>query len=865
MLICISNLIKTERDSKEISLLPIPLYYRLIDTQMLQFNGNSLILTNIPKENWFVLDQLIDHFHHYEKDFELEVQSEENSLNTAEIDKVISHLCEIHFPQLDLKSIERNQNAIEQGYIFFSEDSTMYLKADSLQGIYYGIQTIIQLLNSTNSKNLLRQVAIIDYPRLKIRGVSDDISRGQTATVENLKKFIKTLSHFKINHYYLVYMQDMFKFEKYPDIGKGRGAYSKAEIKDLFDYAKKHFVELIPIFQTIGHWENILHGENYWDYGEFPGSNSLNVANEQIYSLLDNMIEELREVFKSEYFHIGADESWDVGKGASKEYVDKIGISQAYLKHYKKVYEIVKKHGYNKIIIYHDILYKHQEVLEGLPDDMIIMYWKYNTKDKHPIVDKIKEFKLPLVVSPSIIDYNRIFPSFLRSEKNITNLIKYGYKNGAIGEITSSWGDYNNKELRENRIYGFIYSAQIGWDPVREMNFLIFWKSALFHFFGIDDLRLLKVIKILRTVEVNKRLHNRQTFYYNHFFSHPYNKKSKIHRRNLKTSKFDAVIKDMDEIITLCKDLELNVLMNKENLQVFAFIAKHIKFYCKKRINSKKLVDYKPKGLRVSFKMQIIEEIESLISDLTSLLDEYESIWMRTAKKDGFEEIRNKYLWLMAFYNEKIEDINNKREWINPNIPSETIYLDSKNKHQVDTVFFKKTFEIQDEIKSAYVQVIGWNYAKLSLNNKAVGHIITRQSLNYVVLKNNIQIFDLKDYVKKGENIILIETMQYDGGIGSVNVYGEIKLKSDRTFQIYTDKSWLGTRVSNGQWKKVKSFGSPPKFTGGLCFPNFDLNRHSLQSDMMTSFNALIGRIPKKMYWFLVVVMKLFNRYDVLE
>jgi hypothetical protein len=238
---------------------------------------------------------------------------------------------------------------------------------------------------------------------------------------------------------------------------------------------------------------------------------------------------------------------------------------------------------------------------------------------------------------------------------------------------------------------------------------------------------------------------------------------------------------------------------------------------------------------------------------------------MRTAKKDGFETIRHKYLWLIEFYNEKIEEIDEDRDWINPNIPSETIYLDSKNKHQVDTVFFKKTFEIQEEIESAYVQLIGWNYAKLSLNNKLVGHVITRQSLNYVILKNNIQIFDLKDFARKGENLILIEAAQFDGGIGSVNLYCEIKLKSNRTIQISSDKSWLGTRNLNGQWKKVKSFGSPPKVTGGLCYPDFEKNRHSLQPDVMTNFNALIGRIPKKMYWFLVLVMKLFNRYDVIE
>ncbi|GAJ06480.1 unnamed protein product, partial [marine sediment metagenome] len=248
-----------------------PLYYKLIEPHLLQFSEKSLILTDISKEDWFVLDQLIGHFQISEKEFNLEILDERKSLNSAVNDKIISKLCEDFFPQLDLSSIKRNLNAIEQGYFLFSIDSKIYLKAESIQGIYYGIQTIIQLLNTSDSKIALRQVAIIDYPKLKIRGISDDISRGQAATVDNLKKFIKTLSHFKINHYYLVYMQDMFKFEKYPDIGKDRGAYSKAEIKDLCDYAKKHFVELIPIFQTIGHWENILHNEKYWDYGEFPG------------------------------------------------------------------------------------------------------------------------------------------------------------------------------------------------------------------------------------------------------------------------------------------------------------------------------------------------------------------------------------------------------------------------------------------------------------------------------------------------------------------------------------------------------------------------------------------------------------------
>ncbi|MFX0009950.1 MAG: family 20 glycosylhydrolase, partial [Candidatus Hermodarchaeota archaeon] len=777
----------------------------------------------------------------------------------------IMELCEKVFPELDVKLLMERKLAIEQGYILITDGSRVYLKGESLHGIFYGIQTLIQLINSNPSGGLFPSIAIVDFPLLEIRGVSDDISRGQAATIDNLKKFIQVLSHFKINHYYLVYMQDMFRFENYPEIGKGRGGYSKEEIEDLFKFAKDNFVELIPIFQTIGHWENILCQENFWQYGEFPGSNSLNIANEEIYLILDNMIKELSEVFKSEYFHIAADESWDVGKVNSKEYIEEFGIEKAYLKHYKKIHDIVKKYGYSKIIIYHDILCKYDEVLKDLPKDIIIMYWKYDTKEKHPLLEKIKEFHLPFIVSPSIMDYNRVFPSLIRAEQNITNLIKDGYKNGAIGEITSSWGDYYNKEIRENRIYGFTYSSQVGWNPQKGINLVKYWKSFLIHFFGIYDEKLLRVIKILRSIESEKRIHTRPTFYYNHFFSHPYNKHSSMYKKSLKTSKFDKLIKELDEIIAICGDFESKVLRNKDNLLNLAFIAKHMKFYCKKRINSKKLVDFSPILAKNEYKLQLIQEIESLIDELMALLKEYELLWLKVAKKEGFTLIKMKYMWLSSFYKSKIENIKNNIEWQNPNIPSETIYLDAKERHQISTTCYKKKITINEEIETAHIQVMGGTFAKVFVNDNFVGYVITRHSLNYVILKNNVKIFEIKEYLKPGENLIIIENTDYSGGIGLINIYGEILLKSDQKIQIVSNKSWLAVRNRDLEWEKVRSFGSPPKFIGGLCYPDFKNNQHSLESDMMTTFNALVSRFPKRLYWLLKVIMKLFNRYSIIE
>ncbi|KKL14129.1 hypothetical protein LCGC14_2518850, partial [marine sediment metagenome] len=416
MFICLDNLAKSEDIKKEMFLIPQPRYMKVDNFQNLKITEQSRILTDLESDHFFIFEQVQDNLAKTGLKKILDTQVVDNLSDFPNLKSVLENEIS-NFPENLLDKVKNEENFINQGYIIVCTESEILIDAHSHQGLFYGIQTLLQIINSSYDKLSIKKVRIIDFPALKIRGVSDDISRGQAATLDNLKKFINQLSHYKINQYYLVYMQDMFKFSNHPKIGEDRGAYSKEDITELHNYAKKHFIELIPIFQTTGHWENILSNPDYWKYGEFPGSNSLNIANEEIYALLDEMIGELSDAFKSEYFHIGADESWDVGKVASKEFIENVGIGKAYLDHYKKVYDIAKKHGYKKIIIYHDILYKYEEVLSGLPKDIIIMYWKYNSKTDHPALKKIRKSGFQVITSPSIMDYNRIFPSIDKYEK----------------------------------------------------------------------------------------------------------------------------------------------------------------------------------------------------------------------------------------------------------------------------------------------------------------------------------------------------------------------------------------------------------------------------------------------------------------
>jgi len=861
MFIYLENLEESENKDKELYLIPQPRYLKLKKFKNWKIAEHSLLLTDIEEDYFFIIGQFQEKLAFFGLKKEIKVQNVNNINKYPQIESFLNNTRK-NFPDQLYNKILNEQNYIEQGYILISEGSSICIQALSYQGMFYGIQTLIQLLNSSQNKLSINEIVIIDFPALKIRGISDDISRGQSPTIDNLKKFIKELSHYKINQYYLAYMTDMFKFSQYPEIGKDRGAYLKDDIIELHDFAKKHFVELIPIFQTVGNWDNILHNPNYWEYGEFPGSNSLNITNEKIFGLLDDMIGELSTVFKTEYFHIGADESWDVGKFASKELVEKIGIEQAYLNHYKKVYDIAKKYGYKKVIIYHDILYKYEKILEGLPNDLIIMYWKYNSQKNHPILNKIKNYGFPLIVSPSIIDYNRIFPSFKKYEKNIINLIKFGYENGAMGEITSSWGDYRNKEIRENRIYGFIFSAMVGWDPIKEIKLIYFWKSLFIHFFGIIDPKLIYIFSTFHSIQDNHRLFVRPTSYYNHFFAHPYSSNKKKYKKNIKITKFDNLISDLNDVVKNCEELEDMVYKNRINIKNLEFVAKHMIFFCMKRINSKTMVEFK--SFREAYTNQKINEIQDLILRLTSLIEEYEILWLESAKKEGFESVKRLYVWLIKFYEEKIENLQNDINWKNPNIPSELIYLDKEALHKTHTTHYKYTINIEGKIESAFLQVIAGTFAKIFINDLYIGYTITRHSLNFVVLENNIQIFDIKKCLNQGENKIIIENSDFIGGIGPINVYGEIELLNKERIEISTDKTWLATRKLNGEWRGVKSFGRPPKGTGGLYYPDFKNFLHSKESESLAFLNSIMSRISKRSFWILKLIFRLFYRFNIL-
>ena len=130
----------------------------------------------------------------------------------------------------------------------------------------------------------------------------------------------------------------MFSDLNYPTVGVNRGALNDEDIKAMLNEAKKYNIDVIPVFETLGHFENILSQPEFARFAEYPGSASLDVSNDSIYVILENMLKEIFEAFPGSYINIAADESFDVGLGNSKKrLVEEKGIARVHADHYDKI------------------------------------------------------------------------------------------------------------------------------------------------------------------------------------------------------------------------------------------------------------------------------------------------------------------------------------------------------------------------------------------------------------------------------------------------------------------------------------------------------------------------------------------------
>lgn len=300
-----------------------------------------------------------------------------------------------------------NPNATDipdEGYQLEIDEAGVRLTAKTETGLFYGKQTLLQLL----TPNGLPYVKINDQPRFPYRGLHLDVSR-HFFDKEEVKKLMNVMSYYKLNTLHL-HLTDAggwrLQIDKYPkltqegafrtqsdwrewwDNGKDRqylkegtegaygGYYTKDDIRDMLAYAAEKHITIIPEIEFPAHSDEVFVAyPELCCAGKSHTSGDFCIGNPKTFEFMENVLTEVIELFPSEYIHIGGDEA---GKNTwktcpkcqalmKKEKLANVDELQSYM--IRKAEEFLNSKGRRLI--------GWDEILEGgLAPEATVMSWR---------------------------------------------------------------------------------------------------------------------------------------------------------------------------------------------------------------------------------------------------------------------------------------------------------------------------------------------------------------------------------------------------------------------------------------------------------------------------------------------------------
>jgi hexosaminidase len=299
-----------------------------------------------------------------------------------------------------------------EGYKLHVKNDRIFLNANTPSGIFYGFQTLWQLLTAEEG-NTIPAAEIIDYPRFAWRGLHLDVSR-HFMPVEFIYKYIDYIAMHKMNvfHWHLVDDQgwriEIKQYPKLTEVGAWRvdrehlhwdsrelqkkgekatygGFYTQKQVKDIVAYARQRNVTIVPEIEMPAHVMSALAaypeysctGENLGvaPGGVWPITQIYCAGNDSTFIFLENILTEVMELFPSTFIHVGGDEAdkteWEKCPKCQRR-IEEEGLADEHeLQSYfiSRIERFLNNHGRRLI--------GWDEILEGgLAPEATVMSWR---------------------------------------------------------------------------------------------------------------------------------------------------------------------------------------------------------------------------------------------------------------------------------------------------------------------------------------------------------------------------------------------------------------------------------------------------------------------------------------------------------
>lgn len=304
-------------------------------------------------------------------------------------------------------------------------------------------------------------------------GIMLDCSRNAVMTVEHLKIWMRRLALLGYNMV-MLYTEDTYELPGEPWFGYQRGAYAKAELKAIDDYAAQLNIEVIPCIQTLGHLAQILRHSAYAAIKDTP--KVMLVGEPKTYKLIEKMIRHWSEICRTRRIHIGMDETHDLGRG---RYMDLHGYKRGFdlfNGHLAKVIQICSKYGM-KPMIWSDMYFRlgsktqnyydpaaviPKDVIRKIPHEAELVYWDYYHADKAFYLDWIQRHrdmgKEPLMGS-GIWTWNKYWHDHRLTQANAGPCIEACYEAKLREIFFTQWGDNGAFCDHDSAFAGMVWCA----------------------------------------------------------------------------------------------------------------------------------------------------------------------------------------------------------------------------------------------------------------------------------------------------------------------------------------------------------------------------------------------------------------------
>lgn len=534
-----------------------------------------------------------------------------------------------------------------EAYFLLVEPKRILVAGNGPAGTFYGVQTLKQLIRANRTVNGVRTgttipcCRILDWPGLKYRGYSDDISRGPIPTMDFFKREIRTMAEFKMN-LLTFYTEHVFKLEKHPDIAPPDGLTAE-QVRELSAYAKQYHVELVGNFQSFGHFYNILKLPAYANLRETMGI--ITPAKEESYQFLDEVYSEIATAYDSPLFNVNCDETYGLGEGPSKELAAQIGVGGVYVRHMNRLHDLLRDKYHKRMMMWGDIALQHPEIVQQLARDTILLSWGYGAAPNYDrAIEPFTKAGFEFMVCPGVSCWQMIFPHYENATVNIQNYIRDGAKFGALGMLNTTWDD-DGENLFSWNFYGTNWGGACAWRPA-DTKLADYDASYAQVSYGAPDEKITQAIKLLASCAKNPLTDNLMN---RAFWVRPFGALATTFEAVAKQA--DELCRTTDEAIGLLQAAKREAKVDAADLDYLIFAARRLRYIGRSRQlwlaasgqMSEALLafpDTKPAGAALDQAQAATDELVKTVTDLRA---EYERLWLLENRPWWLKEMSGKY------------------------------------------------------------------------------------------------------------------------------------------------------------------------------------------------------------------------------